>query len=181
MPKYRVTNVSQTQENGGRNVFLTEAGKLLRPGESCLINRFGEGTSRLRDSGVLKIDEGAFAPPSLFKKDPVAPPIPPGTIAKEEALVAAKHARAMDERIAAEKASADAKAKAKADADAAAKADADAKAQADARAAEAAEAARPEEVIAEVVAGDAAETDSVEEEAPASVGRRKGKKHAGKD
>jgi hypothetical protein len=117
--KFKVTNTSQLSAGGKRNIFLTEAGKLIKPGESCVCNRLDAGTKRNADAKVLKVEEGDFAAPALFKKPPVAEPLPPTPNTSLDMERAAADARAMDERMQAEKAEAEAKAKAADDAAAA--------------------------------------------------------------
>ena len=124
--RYKVTNTSQLSDDGKRNVFLTEAGKLIKPGESCVCNRLDNGTKRLADAKVLKIEEGKFSAAPLFVKPPVAEPLPPTPNTSADQERAAADARAMDDRMKAEAAAEEAEAKAKADADAKAEADADA-------------------------------------------------------
>lgn len=99
--KYKVTNTTQLSEGGARNVFITEAGKLIKPGETCVCNRLDGGTKRLADAKALQIDEGAFEPPPVFKKEPVKPPEPPTASTKESQDRAAADARNMDARMAA--------------------------------------------------------------------------------
>lgn len=87
MLKYRVTNTTQKTAKGPRNVFLTEVGKLLRPGEQCVCNRLDNFGTRLQvEAGDLRIEEGSFAeplpipetPPSEKEESPpAAPPSPP--------------------------------------------------------------------------------------------------------
>jgi hypothetical protein len=111
MPRFKITNESQKHSEGKRNVFLTEAGKLIKPGEHCLCNRLDNGTQSMIDAGILSKQEGSFENPSIFADTTPAP----------KADTSAAEAAA--------KAAADAEAKAKADAEAAA-ADAEAKAKA---------------------------------------------------
>jgi len=120
MLKYRVTNISASSKKGARNVFLTEAGKLLKPGDKCPVNRLDKGTMVLVDAGVLKLEEGSFAPTPIF---------PESEPAKQ----------ASDDGAAKAKAEAEAKEKAKAEILAKAKAEAEAKALAEAEAASAEE------------------------------------------
>ena len=119
MPKYKVTNTSHSSSKGNRNVFLTEAGKLLKPGEHCVCNRLDNGTRAMAKAGILKVEEGSFARPPIF---------PP----KEDEKVDNSAAEAAEKaRLEAEaKAQAEAKAKAKAAAEAEAKAKAEAEAEA---------------------------------------------------
>jgi membrane protein involved in colicin uptake len=147
--KFKIINTSQLSEGGKRNVFVTEAGKLLKPGDHCVCNRVDAGTRRQADAKVLKIEEGNFQAAALFKKPPVAPPLPdtPNQILDKER--AAADAKAMTERMAdAKKAEEELTAKTEADA----KADADAKAAADAEAKVAADAAAAAEVEAKAAA-----------------------------
>lgn len=97
--KYKVTNTSQLSEGGKRNVFVTEAGKLIKPGEHCVCNRLDNGTRKQADAKVLKIEEGEFPAPPLFPKEPVKPPEPPTASTKEGNDRAAADARAMDDRM----------------------------------------------------------------------------------
>ena len=76
MLKFRVTNTSQRTAKGARAVFLTEVGKLLKPGEQCVCNRLDNGTSVLAEAGVLKIEEGSFVKPPLFVEDSSPAPTP---------------------------------------------------------------------------------------------------------
>ncbi len=84
MLKYRITNVSQTSAKGARNVFLTEVGKLLKPGDQCISNRIDTGTQAMVEAGVLKVEEGSFAKPPLFAETSKAPP-PPAPAKKQAA------------------------------------------------------------------------------------------------
>jgi hypothetical protein len=104
MDKYKVTNTSQRTEKGARNVFITEAGKLLKPGESCVVNRLDNGTKAQGESGLLHIEQGAFSLAPIFTKEPLPAPQAPTSSAVEASAKAAEEARAMDERIAAAKA-----------------------------------------------------------------------------
>ena len=148
--KYNVTNVSASSDKGARNVFLTEAGKLLKAGEAIACNRIDSGTWGLEKAGLLKIEQGNFAQAPIFKDEPAAPPEDETATGPKPEDVAARKAEAaaMDQRIAA----------------AAAKAEADA------------EAAKPSVVAADVVAVE--ETVSVEVEstpAPSSNKKSRGK------
>lgn len=110
--KYNVTNVSTSSDKGARSVFLTEAGKLLQPGEAITCNRIDNGTWGLEKAGILKIEEGNFAQAPIFAEAP-KPPVddekPTGP--KPEDVAARKaEAAAMDQRIAAAKAADEAKA-----------------------------------------------------------------------
>lgn len=63
MYKYRVTNTSADRGPAhARPIFLTEAGRLLQPGDAAPINRLDKGTSELVDCRDLKVEEGAFPP-----------------------------------------------------------------------------------------------------------------------
>lgn len=64
MFKYRVTNTSGARDAGAhaRPIFLTEAGRLLQPGDAAPVNRLDKGTQRLVDAGELTVEEGAFPP-----------------------------------------------------------------------------------------------------------------------
>lgn len=66
MVKYKITNTSSASPKGSRNVFLIEAGKLLRPGDFCCVNRIDGGTRALEETGVLRVEEGEFNLPPLF-------------------------------------------------------------------------------------------------------------------
>jgi hypothetical protein len=66
MAKFKITNTSQKHSDGKRNIFLTEAGKLIKPGEHCLCNRLDNGTQSLVDAGILSCQEGDFTLPSIF-------------------------------------------------------------------------------------------------------------------
>jgi regulator of protease activity HflC (stomatin/prohibitin superfamily) len=66
MAKYKITNTSQKHSDGKRNIFLTEAGKLIKPGEHCLCNRLDSGTQSLVDAKILSVEEGDFTIPSIF-------------------------------------------------------------------------------------------------------------------
>lgn len=65
MYKYRITNTA------ARPIFLTEAGRLLQPGDAAPINRLDKGTSELVSAGELRVDEGSF-PPYVAPKKPKA-------------------------------------------------------------------------------------------------------------
>jgi len=135
MAKFKITNTSQKHSDGKRNIFLTEAGKLIKPGEHCLCNRLDSGTQTLVDSKILSVEEGDFTIPSIF-----ADTAPVSKSDTSDADAAAKTAEA--DKAAADKAAADkAAAEDKAAADAAAAED---KAAADKAAADAAAADKPE-------------------------------------
>ena len=104
--KYNVTNVSAHSDKGERSVFLTEAGKLLKPGEAISCNRIDSGTWGLEKAGILKIEEGNFAQAPLFVVPPPAPAEDETPTAPKPEDVAARKAEAaaMDQRIAAAKA-----------------------------------------------------------------------------
>ena len=110
--KYNVTNVSAHSDKGARAVFLTEAGKLLKPGDAISCNRIDNGTWGLEKAGLLKIEQGNFAQAPIFTdKPPVVPEDETATGPKPEDIVVRKaEAAAMDQRIAAAKAAEDAKA-----------------------------------------------------------------------
>ena len=110
--KYNVTNVSAHSDKGARNVFLTEAGKLLKAGESIACNRIDSGTWGLEKAGLLKIQEGNFPTPPIFTDKPVAPPEDETATGPKPEDVAVRKAEdvLMDQRIAAAKAAEDAKA-----------------------------------------------------------------------
>ena len=77
MPRFKVTNTSQKKVKGGKNYFLTEAGKLIKPGEHLVCNRLDNGTRQLVDAGFLGLEEGDFKLPSIFdddKKKPASEP-----------------------------------------------------------------------------------------------------------
>ena len=77
MLRYKVTNISQKTEKGPRNVFLTEVGKLLKPGEHCVCNRLDSGTHSQASAGILKVEEGSFNAPPIFQTpEPVAKLVP---------------------------------------------------------------------------------------------------------
>lgn len=57
--KYKVTNITHLHPPY-QNRFLTEAGRLLRPGQSCLANRLDKGTWRDADANLISIEEGSF-------------------------------------------------------------------------------------------------------------------------
>jgi hypothetical protein len=114
--KYNVTNVSASSEKGARSVFLTEAGRLLKPGEKVPVNRVDAGTWVLEKDGVLKIEEGDFEPLPIFP--PKAPPAPeepelPSGPRAEDVAARKAEQEAMDRRLA----EAEAKAEVKVDAD----------------------------------------------------------------
>jgi hypothetical protein len=70
MFKYRLTNTSR--ERGAahaRPIFLTEAGRLLQPGDAAPINRLDKGTQELIDIGDLKMETGDY-PPYVAPKKP---------------------------------------------------------------------------------------------------------------
>lgn len=73
MFKYRVTNTSGMRDAGAhaRPIFLTEAGRLLQPGDAAPVNRLDKGTQQLVEAGELKVEEGAFPPYVPPKKKPV--------------------------------------------------------------------------------------------------------------
>jgi len=110
--KYNVINVSASSDKGARNVFLTEAGKLLKAGDSIACNRIDSGTWGLASAGLLKIEEGNFPTPPIFVEKPKpAPEDETATAPKaEDVAVRRAEAEAMDKRIAAAKALEDAKA-----------------------------------------------------------------------
>lgn len=69
MYKYRITNTSADRGAAhARPIFLTEAGRLLQPGDVAPINRLDKGTSELVDCHDLKIEEGSFPPYTPPKK-----------------------------------------------------------------------------------------------------------------
>lgn len=72
MAKYKITNTSATSTKGARNVFLIEAGKLLKPGDHCLVSRLTGALDPLIESNAIKVDEGDFERPSLFADEPPA-------------------------------------------------------------------------------------------------------------
>jgi len=110
--KYNVINVSANSDKGARNVFLTEAGKLLKAGDSITCNRIDSGTWGLASAGLLKIEEGNFPTPPIFTEKPAAPPEDETATGPkpEDVAVRKAEALAMDQRIAAAKVAADAKA-----------------------------------------------------------------------
>lgn len=74
MFKLRITNTSAERDDGqfARPIFLTEAGRLLQPGEAAPANRLNKGTDELVDCGDLKVEEGNFpAFVEAKKKKPV--------------------------------------------------------------------------------------------------------------
>lgn len=73
MYKKKVTNTSHESVHGARAIFLTEAGKLLKPGESCVLNRLNSGTERLVTSKLLTVEDGAFEKAPLFPKEEKPP------------------------------------------------------------------------------------------------------------
>jgi len=109
--KYNVTNVSANSDKGARNVFLTEAGKLLKAGEAITCNRIDSGTWGLEKAGLLKIEQGNFAQAPIFKDEPPAPSEDEKPTAPKAEDIAARKAEAaaMDKRIAAAKAAEDEK------------------------------------------------------------------------
>jgi hypothetical protein len=109
--KYNVTNVSAHSEKGARSVFLTEAGKLLKAGESVTCNRIDNGTWGLEKSGLLKIEEGNFAQAPIFKDAPpvIAEDEKPTGPKPEDVAARRAEAEAMDKRLAAAKAAEEAK------------------------------------------------------------------------
>mgnify|MGYP000139977031 CR=1 FL=1 len=109
--KFNVTNVSTRSEKGARNVFLTEAGKLLKAGDSIACNRIDSGTWGLEKAGILKIEEGNFPTPPIFTDKPKAIEDDQTATAPkaEDVAVRRAEAEAMDKRIAAAKALDDAK------------------------------------------------------------------------
>lgn len=131
MFKYRVTNTSVKAEKT-RNVFLTEVGKLLKPGESCCTNRVDGGTRSLEKNGILKVEEGAFEDvPSSGSAEEAAKVVAAKDAkkawsdekadgAKQAAEVKAAADKAAAEKAAADKAAADKAAAEKAAADKAA-------------------------------------------------------------
>lgn len=75
MFKYRVTNTSGEREHGAhaRPIFLTEAGRLLQPGDVAPINRLDKGTQEIIERGDLRLEEGdfpAYVPPKKPKPKP---------------------------------------------------------------------------------------------------------------
>ena len=128
MAKFKITNESQKHSEGKRNVFLTEAGKLIKPGEHCVCNRLDNGTQSMVDAGILSVEQGDFVIPSVFAD--TTPPKADTSDADAAAKAAADAKAASDAKAAEQKAAADAaEAEAKAAADAAA-ADVDANANA---------------------------------------------------
>jgi hypothetical protein len=101
--KYNVTNVSTHSDKGARSVFLTEAGKLLKPGEAISCNRIDSGTWGLEKAGLLKIEEGNFAQAPIFTDTPKPPPEDESPTGPKPEDVARRKAEseAMDQRIAA--------------------------------------------------------------------------------
>lgn len=95
MYKKKVTNVSASSKKGARPIFLTEVGKLLKPGESCVLNRMSPGTERRVTEGLLKVEDGSYKREPLFtaeqptepaKRTPVAVEVaPPAPQPKVEA------------------------------------------------------------------------------------------------
>lgn len=67
--KLKVTNTSSSTKKGPRNIYLTEVGKLLKPGESCFLNRLENGTDVLVEVGDLKVEAGTFELPAFFPKN----------------------------------------------------------------------------------------------------------------
>ena len=88
MPKYKLTNTS-AQTKKKRAIFLTEAGRLLKPGEHAVVNRLDKGTELLVNSGALKKEEGDFEKPPIFTPE-------------EEARLAGKKAPSTPEEKAAQ-------------------------------------------------------------------------------
>ena len=115
MPKFKITNISQTHKDGAKNFFLTEAGKLIKPGEHCVCNRLDNGTQAQIDAGLMKCEQGDFKLPSIFDEDKPKAEVP---AVSPKTLAADADAKAKDDA----KAESDAKAKAEADAVAEAKA-----------------------------------------------------------
>jgi hypothetical protein len=71
--RYRLTNNTARQAKGGRNIFTSLVGKLLKPGDTVLVNRLDGGTRRLVEVGDLKCEEGNFEPgPVVSEKEPEA-------------------------------------------------------------------------------------------------------------
>lgn len=87
---YKVTNVSGAQKSGPRNIFLVEAGKLLKPGDSAYnLNRLSSGTvanATARGLEILMQDKPfkdptikipEAEPPKTRHQVFEAPPLPP--------------------------------------------------------------------------------------------------------
>jgi len=100
--KYKVTNVSMHSDKGARNVFLTEAGKLLKAGDSISCNRIDNGTWGLEKAGFLKIEEGNFPQAPIFtdKPKPVEEDMTETGPRPEDVVARKVEAAAMDRRIA---------------------------------------------------------------------------------
>lgn len=76
--RFKITNTTDQTDDGARNVFVIEAGKLLAPGQSAPCNRIEKGTRSLAEQGALKIEEGDFEKPAPVpekkKEEKPAPP-----------------------------------------------------------------------------------------------------------
>lgn len=115
--RLKVTNVSASSDKGPRNIFLTEAGVLLKPGDSCAVNRVDAGTEAQAAAGLLKIEEGSFLPPvkpetqmqaeeEVVDKSPSVAK-PEVSSSDEDKARAKRDAKAMDKRMGASDVSAD--------------------------------------------------------------------------
>lgn len=121
MANFKITNTSASGGRGPRSIFLTEAGRLLKPGETCVVNRLDRGTEALAKSGALKVEKGTFEKPPIFTPEEEARLAGVSSPEDHEEKKAAEaKARAKAEAAAAEKQEVEARAKAAADAKAAA-------------------------------------------------------------
>lgn len=112
MPKFKVTNTSQ-KSGSPRNIFLTEAGKMIKPGEHCVCNRLDSGTQAQVDAGILGLEEGDFVLPSIFDEKPSKPDEPALPVANAASMAADAREREAEAKV---KAESEAKAKAEAEA-----------------------------------------------------------------
>lgn len=108
MPKFKVTNTSQ-KSGSPRNIFLTEAGKMIKPGEHCVCNRLDSGTQAQVDAGILGLEEGDFVLPSIFDEKPSKPDEPALPVANAASMAADAREREAEAKV---KAESEAKAKA---------------------------------------------------------------------
>ena len=73
--RYKITNISQETKTP-RNVFSTECGRLLKPGDSAVVNRINASTKALVIAGIMEVKEGQFDAPALPVKNAEPPTSP---------------------------------------------------------------------------------------------------------
>lgn len=76
--KYRLTNTSASRGGAGRNIFLIDMGRLLKPGDVWFANRIDPGTRLMSESDTpdIKIEEGVYEKPTVPEKAPPPPEKP---------------------------------------------------------------------------------------------------------